>query len=315
MNLSNTLKLLSLLLLFTIGMTSCEDDDDPDVQQNIAATASANADFSILVDALTKTDLVGALSGASEFTVFAPTNAAFGRALSDLGFADLDALEAGVGNEGLKRILLYHVLGGEVKAADVQTGFASGIAPRTAGGTDYLTMFIESDGGVVKINNKATVRQADIDCTNGVIHAIDEVILPLDIVDLAILSPVHTALVGALGTADGDLVNALRADGPFTVFAPVDAGFGAIQSTVDGLDATQLSTVLTYHVLTAGNVRSDAVPAGPISTLSGQMVTLGNTGGVTITDQADGISTVQIADLQGTNGVIHAVNNVLIPAL
>jgi len=77
----------------------------------------------------------------------------------------------------------------------------------------------------------------------------------------------------------------------------------------------QLATVLTYHVVTPANVRAADVTAGAVSTLSTQMITLDHTDGVTITDQGGGISTVAIADLQGTNGVIHAIDRVLIPAL
>ena len=315
MNLSNTFKFLALLLLFSGVFTSCDDDDD-NVQepQNIAEIASSNSDFTILVDALTRTNLVGAVSGTNQLTVFAPTNSAFERTFTALNVDDLNGLEAAIGNDGLTRVLLYHVLGAEIKAADVNTGFVSTSGTRTVGGTDFLTMFIDATDGV-RINNKATVTQADLDATNGVIHVIDEVLLPLNIVELALLSPVHTKLIGALTAANGDLVNALQADGPFTVFAPVDAAFDEIQETVDGLDMDQLSTVLQYHVLTVGNVRSDQVPSGEISTLNTQMVTLDPTDGVKITDQGGGVSTVQIADLQGTNGVIHAVDQVLLPAL
>jgi len=125
----------------------------------------------------------------------------------------LDGLESALGNAGLQQVLLYHVLGAEVMASEVTTGFISGQATRTTGGTDFLTMFVDASNGV-RINNKATVTQADLDASNGVIHVIDEVILPLDIVDLAILSPVHGELVGALGSAN--LVTALQGDGPFT---------------------------------------------------------------------------------------------------
>ena len=123
MNLSNTIKLLALLLLFATGMSSCDKDDEPAIQQNIAEIASSNANFSILLDALTRTNLVGAVSGTTELTVFAPTDAAFGKTFTALNVADLDALEAAIGNAALQQILLYHVLGAEVKAAQVETGF------------------------------------------------------------------------------------------------------------------------------------------------------------------------------------------------
>lgn len=313
MKIIKSLKLgILLLLCIATVMTSCEKDDEVQPQQNIAEIASADANFTILVDALTRTGLVSAVSGTTELTVFAPTNAAFEKAFTALNVADLDGLESALGNAGLQQVLLYHVLGAEVMASEVTTGFISGQATRTTGGTDFLTMFVDASNGV-RINNKATVTQADLDASNGVIHVIDEVILPLDIVDLAILSPVHAELVGALGSAN--LVTALQGDGPFTVFAPVDQAFMDIQSTVAGLDMDQLATVLTYHVVTPANVRAADVTAGAVSTLSTQMITLDHTDGVTITDQGGGVSTVAIADLQGTNGVIHAVDRVLIPEL
>jgi len=314
MKIIKTIKLLSLFLFLGTVMISCNKDEEVQGPQNIAEIASSDANFTILVDALTRTDLVGAVSGTTELTVFAPTNEAFEKAFTALDVADLNGLESAIGTAGLQQVLLYHVLGGEVKAADVATGFVSGIAPRTAGGTDYLTMFIDASNGV-RINDKATVTQADLDATNGVIHVIDEVILPLNVVELALLSPVHGSLVSALGAANGNLVTALQGDGPFTVFAPVDQAFADIQSTVDGLDMDQLATVLTYHVVTPANVRAADVSAGDVSTLSTQMITLAHTDGVTITDQGGGVSSVAIADLQGTNGVIHAIDRVLIPAL
>ena len=85
------------------------------------------------------------------------------------------------------------------------------------------------------------VTTADVDATNGVIHIVDDVILPLDVVGHAAANSNFTDLVSTLGAASGDLVNTLQGDGPFTVFAPLNSAFQAITSTTETLDADQLA--------------------------------------------------------------------------
>jgi transforming growth factor-beta-induced protein len=308
--------------LFTLSACKKDENPNPDPQaQTIAEIAAGNPDFSILVDALTRTGLLDAVSDPSaELTVFAPTNDAFVALLGELGLGSLDAVEAALGTDGLRTVVLYHVLGAEVKAADVTTGYAATLAVREA--NQSLSLYLNTNSGV-KINSRATVTTADVDASNGVIHIIDRVILPLTIYELLEVNPQFSALTTALGVADGDL-DGLTSDpaaGPFTLFAPQDESFVALLQTlgladlnalVGALGTDGLADVLLYHVV-AGNVRSTQVPSGLVPTVNGENISINLASGVQITDANSNTVSVTTVDIQGTNGVIHIINGVLLP--
>jgi transforming growth factor-beta-induced protein len=314
-------------LLLVAGLTmavGCKKDDDPAPTpelKTIAEIASNDPNFSILVDALTRTNLVAAVNDPNaNLTVFAPTNAAFAALLTELGLPDLDAVEQALGTEGLANVLLYHVLGAKVMSANVSTGYVATLGTRAA--DQNLSLFINTQSGV-RINNRAAVTTVDVEASNGVIHIIDRVILPLSIYQLLEVNPNYTALVAALGVADGNLDDLTDdpAAGPFTLFAPNDAAFGALLQTlglpdlaalVGAIGTDGVSDVLLYHVV-SGNIRSNQVPAGDVATVNGEDITISTTGGVTITDANGGTVTVTNVDIQGTNGVIHTINGVLLP--
>ena len=314
--------------IMVMGLTSCENDDDdndnnnPPAQQTIADIAINTPRFSILVDALTRTNLVSVVDDENaSLTVFAPNNDAFTDALNALGLADLDALEAALGTDGLRNVLLYHVLGAEVKAADVANGYAATEATNADG--DKLSIYLNADMGVM-INGSSEVENADIDASNGVIHEIKAVILPLSIAELLAVNPEYSSLVTALGVADGNLDSVLSdpATGPVTVFAPNDQAFGQLLSDlmlndlnelVNAIGGTgALADVLLYHVA-AGNITSDEVMDGAVTTLQGTDFTISTAGGVTITDGQGVTTNVTSFDIQGTNGVAHGLDYVLRP--
>lgn len=138
-------------------------------EMDIVDTAVSAGDFTTLAAALEAADLVETLKGEGPFTVFAPTDAAFEAALADLG---LTADELLADTETLTSILTYHVVPGEVPAADVVT--LDGQDVETVNGA---TVAISIDGETVMVND-ATVAQADVFASNGVIHVIDSVLLP-----------------------------------------------------------------------------------------------------------------------------------------
>ena len=294
---------LMLFLLFGLFLTSC-DDENPDSETNtIVDIASGDAQFSTLVDALDRVDLVTTLQGDGPFTVFAPTNQAF----IDLG-VDL----ATISDDDLTDILLYHVLGGQVMSTDLADGqtYASTLST-AAPDNNALSVLIEKGSGV-SLNGSANVSTADVMADNGVIHIIDGVITPLDVVGHAAANSNFTSLVSALGSAPGDLVAVLSGDCPFTVFAPVNSAFDDISAVVAGLSADQLATILTYHVVAGSNVRSTDLSAGAVTTVAGQDITVDLSNGVQIEDATGEKSTVILADVQATNGVIHVLDRVLI---
>ena len=278
----------------------------PEMQKSntIADIAVANSEFSILVEALMKADLVGAVADSeAELTVFAPTNDAFVALLSELGATSLDDVPVGT----LTDILLYHVIGSKAMSTDL----ASGYFPTLSTFSDNnLSMYIEVGEGVT-INGNTMVTAADIEADNGVIHVVDKVILPPSVVDIAIANENFSTLVSAVVKAG--LVDALSGEGPFTVFAPTNAAFDALFAElgiagIDDLTAEELTPILLYHVV-SGNVLSTDLANGEVPTLKeGSSITVDLSSGVMINE-----SNVVAADVQGANGVIHVIDKVLLP--
>jgi transforming growth factor-beta-induced protein len=321
-----SLKSYAVLLACTLVFSSCKKEDDTPTpvtpqMSTIAEIAVANGNFTILVDALTRTGLDVTVADANQtLTVFAPTDDAFMDLLSELGLSSLDEVEAALGTDGLQNVLLYHVLGSVVTSTMVPTGYVRTLATNAT--SDALSIYTSTTAGVI-INDRATVTTADVMASNGVIHIIDQVILPMSIYQLLEVNPTYATLTAALGIADGEL-DVLMSDptsGPFTLFAPDEVAFGNllielnladVPALVDALGTDGLSGVLTYHVV-SGNVNSDEVPSGSVQTVNGQNISIDLSNGVVITDTQNRMSTVTSVDIQGTNGVIHGINTVILP--
>jgi transforming growth factor-beta-induced protein len=261
---------------------------------DVVETASANSDFSTLVTAVTAAGLASTLQGEGPFTVFAPTNEAFAK----LPAGTLDALLADP--TALAEVLTYHVVSGRVYARDLD----GVVSTETVAG--YPVLFDLSMGAKV---NSSNIVATDILTTNGVIHVIDEVLLPPsgDIVETAVEAGFNT-LATAL-TAAG-LVDALKAAGPFTVFAPTDDAFAALpDGALDALlaDTDALTSVLLYHVVSGEIFSGNLSDGATAETLQGQSITVDLSSGVNIDD-----ASVTSADIITKNGVIHVIDEVLL---
>jgi uncharacterized surface protein with fasciclin (FAS1) repeats len=264
--------------------------------KDIVETAIEAGSFKTLVTAVQAAGLVETLRSPGPFTVLAPTDEAFAKlpatTLSQL-LEQPDRLAA---------ILKYHVLTGRVMAEDV----ASLTSARTVLGQSVR---IDTSCGV-KFND-AKVLTADIGTSNGVIHVIDTVLIPQsDIIETARSAGSFHTLLAALEAAD--LTDALRADGPFTVFAPTDEAFAKLpEGTIEGLlkDKEKLQAILTYHVVPGKVLAKDVTKLASAETLQGQKVRIGQRGAVTV-DNARVLTT----DVAATNGVIHVIDTVLLPS-
>ena len=293
-------------------------DDDHPAQGNIVQVAQAN-NLTALTAAVTKAGLAATLSEPSAtVTVFAPTDAAFGTLATQLGFASATALVEALPPATLASILTYHVLPTKKTAADLTTGGASQTTLYRFGGA-ATTLSLQTTNGVAITDaalTTARVATADVAASNGVVHVIDKVLVPpgvLNIVQMAQVNPIFTTLVGAVVTAG--LQTTLSGTGPFTVFAPTNDAFAAIQSTVAGLSKAQLTTVLTYHVLPS-QVLAANIPFGtPVATVAGQTLTINAGTPPTITDKTTTPARIVATDVRASNGVIHVIGKVLIPTL
>ena len=272
-------------------------------EKNIIETALAAGNFGTLAAALTAADLVEPLQGKGPFTVFAPTDAAF----AALPKGTLESLLEKKNKDTLTTILTYHVVPGKVAAADV-------VKLRSATSLNGQTLDIRVDDAGVRVAG-AQVVITDIECSNGIIHVIDAVMMPATetIVETAIAAGNFTTLAAALGAAD--LVDTLQGAGPFTVFAPTDDAFAALpKGTVESLllpeNRAALTSILTYHVVSGRVPAADVVNMSSAAALNGQRLGIRvDKSGVTI-----GGAKVVVTDIQCKNGTIHVIDTVMLPS-
>jgi len=272
--------------------------------KDIVDTAVADGRFGTLVAAVQAAGLVDALKGEGPLTVFAPTDDAFAM----LPEGTVESLLKPENLEQLKSILLYHVVSGKLMASDVTSMTAaeslegSEIAFKVDMGNAYA--------------NEAKIIITDIETSNGVIHVIDSVLLPpaklSDIVDTAVADGRFKTLAAALGAAG--LVETLKGEGPFTVFAPTDDAFaklpaGTVETLLKPENLEQLKSILLYHVVSGKVLADQVVTLESADTVLGKPVTIKVMDGKVYVND----SQVVLTDVLASNGVIHVIDSVLLP--
>lgn len=270
--------------------------------KDIVDTAVAAGSFKTLAAALQAADLVGALKGEGPFTVLAPTDEAFAK----LPKGTVKTLLKPENKQMLVDILTYHVVKGNVPAAKV-------VKLTGAKSLNGQQIDIKVADGKVSVD-KANVVKTDIACTNGVIHVIDQVLLPAtdDIPTTAVKAGNFETLVAAAKAAG--LVEALSGKGPLTVFAPTDDAFaklpaGTVESLLKPENKAKLADILKYHVVSGRVYSSDALAAGKAKTLQGDSVRIAMKGKAAFVNSAKLVA----ADLDASNGVIHVIDAVILP--
>ena len=316
------LKILSISLLF-ISMYSCsKDDNEPQmvIQKTIFEHVASSMNYSYLLYALQKTDLDDILNGDGNFTLYAPNNRAFIGFLMRRGYSALDEIPT----EALKKLLLNHVMAGQIRYRDFKSGYYT-----TAAGSDVndrpLSIYINQVNMRVTLNGSSRIVQGNINASNGVIHAVNAVIPIPSLVTFVLADPNLYNLSLALTRDDltEDFPTILntengRAPAPFTVFAPNNMAFIDLlnELEIDRLnliDEPTLNLTLNHHVLVETNaLSSDLSDNLTLSTLGGD-ITANVSDGVTLTDGNARVSKIIASDIQANNGVLHIIDKVILP--
>ena len=314
--------LIAVFAFGTFATPSAQAAQEPGTIVDVALAANAaTGEFSILIAALqaANPDIIRRLSNPEkEYTVFAPTDAAFTALLAELGVTAEQLLSD---KPMLSRILRYHIARGELEAAEV---LASDRIPTLQGGRLW-----QADGVLTDANGRtATIVQTDIQANNGVIHVIDNVVLPKpkptnvegSIVDVALQVNADTGefsiLIAALQAANPNIIKRLSQTGEYTVFAPTDAAFmdllDELGVTAEELlsDKALVSRVLRYHIIRQELDSTEVLASERIRTWQGGRIW--QEGGV-LTDANGRTSTIIDVDIQTSNGIIHVIDTVLLP--
>jgi uncharacterized surface protein with fasciclin (FAS1) repeats len=295
----------------------------PDVNPNpstLYALLNGNPNLSLFVDALDVTGLSAPLNGNGPFTVFAPDNAAFNAAgFASTNFDDFPTSDI----PALKELLLNHFLAGAFPSSSLTNGYVKTLGKGSASSTNTLSMYVSTTSGV-RLNGISDVTTADIQATNGIIHIVDAVIpLPTTITHLA-ANPSFSSLVSLLtspGQPDFAGILSGTASSPFTVFAPFNSAFTALDAElapggIASVSANNITSILQYHVLVGANVLSNSFTNGQFyTTFSGQNILVLLDGSPRIKDVLNRDSQIILTDIQCSNGVIHALDKVLLPQL
>ena len=253
------------------------------------------------------------LSGEGDFTVFAPTDDAFTASGIDAG---------ALSDDDVRNLLLYHVVGTGIPAGSIGGGdnFVTSLS-ESGPDDEALTLLVNQTDGNVTVNGDAAVVVADVFASNGTVHAVDQVLMPQSIVDFVVNAEGVSELEAAVVAAD--LVGALSGDGPLTVFGPVNAAFEAIADTAATLSAARLGAILQAHVV-SGNITSDELSEAMVGTLNADYdINIRINPGEEADSEDDDFfeiatsdsTAVQfiLTDIQGSNGVIHLIDGVLLP--
>ena len=301
--------------LIATTLIACSSDDDTKAAGNIVEVAEANGSFTTLVAALQASGLDAVLADETQdFTVFAPTDAAFAALLSDMGISAAELLAS----PNLSDILLYHVVSGaEINSTAAIA--AAGTTVTTANGDDIGVKL----QGIDLFINASRVETPDVDANNGVIHVIDAVLVPTE-------DDPSSGTIAAVATANGSFTTLLSAlamtgldatlsdeSGKFTVFAPTDAAFTALLadlgiSAADLLADPNLSDILLYHVISGAEVNAAAATA-----IAGNTVEMGNGDNMALSlsnaDLFANLSAISLPNVDASNGIIHVIDTVLLP--
>ena len=270
---------------------------------DLVDTAAGAGNFNTLVTAIQAAGLEGALKGPGPFTVFAPTDAAFAKLPPSTIQFLLDPSNVNI----LTDVLTYHVVSGELLAANV-------LAKPAFDTLNGQRIDVSLQNGLPFVDQSQII-QTDILASNGVIHAIDTVMLPsfTRILRTAQAAGSFSTLLTAVEAAD--LGGLLDGPGPFTVFAPSDAAFaklppGTVANLLLPQNKQQLIDILSFHVVPGRVFASQAAVAGTASTaLAGKSLDF------TLTNRTLFIGTTQVTarDIDSLNGVIHVIDEVLLP--
>lgn len=292
------------LLLVGAGIAAPAITTPKPQQSDLVQTLADSGRFAVLSKLVTDAGLLPALQGPDDLTVFAPTDAAF----RQLDPALVTFLTDPANVEVLRAVLTFHVAPGSLTALDVLSG-------PTVDTLNGQRIDVDASGPVIKLDG-ADLLKADIFATNGVIHVLQGVMVP--VLDPIPVVAQQTGIFGTLLAAvdAAELGEFLSGEGPFTVFAPSDSAFaklppGLVNDLLLPQNKAKLVELLTYHVLDGRVFADQAVAAGTATTLQGDTVAITTkpSGDVFIND-----SGVALPDVDTSNGVVHVLDRVLIPA-
>ena len=324
------LKQRGLLLVLLAGLTfvyaSCsKPDSNSPALSSITDLINTGSRFTLLKAAVTRAGLDATLGQPGTYTVFAPSDDAF----KAFGYTNVNAINAAP-SELLRTILQYHVLGSRLGSTDFPVGINTA-RPTLANGLPlYVSRTVSAtatstSSGTISVNG-ARIIQADGIASNGVLHAIDRILIPpafgtiqATLQNIPVLVPTASFRLLQAAVTKAGVGTALTGTGPTTVFAPTDAAFIAVgydSAAIAKASAATLANVLAYHLVNDRLYTPLITSGSSLTTVQGGTITASiSTTALTVTGKGNGTtpSNITVPDVSATNGVVHIIDRLLLP--
>ena len=327
---SKAIKIITLLLI-TLIVISCKDDDDniikPPVTLDLIDSAKIDPNLSIFVAALDRSELTTTLKGKGPFTVLAPNNEAFKALYAELEVIDLTEIPVPT----LKNILLNHVIAdSKLSTSNLTSGTGSGYKTTLATGTAApginLNIYFDTTNGVI-FNGVSSIisGKEDVEATNGFLHQVESIIKLPTVLEFVTADSNFDSLETALLKPEQETTLAILSDTtktPLTVFVPTNVAFTALFEelrtdpdaeaiTLETIDPTLLSNSISLLLITNTNVRAEQLVDGTVTTLGGDVTSSKTPASLTDSNLRKALFTS--TNLQASDGVVHVLDMVLLP--
>lgn len=311
----------ALVLLICLGFLSCDSDSDPvDDREPMSFMDFVNVNgYDSLAVAIETAGLIDMLSQNSEYTLFAPSNNGFETFLLDNGFASFEEMP----KEQLIHLLKNHLIEGTKRYSNFSTGYLETMANAGPDG-ENLSLYINTENGFL-LNGRITLSSLNNEVKNGIVHGVSEVIDLPSVSTFLVVEPnkendprfdtFNSAMFFAYYS-----FNFTEKELPLTIFAPTNEAFEAFFqergfTSFNDIDTETLRALLNYHIISGDNLSLDDFnDRMSITTILQEDLIINYNEFLSVTDVNDRTSYVTLMDLQTINGVIHAVDKVLLPS-
>jgi uncharacterized surface protein with fasciclin (FAS1) repeats len=309
-----TLKLFGVLFCTLAILSACEEEvgttNEFENVKSVYETIADDPNFSTLVSIVERVELTSVFTQNPQLTVFAPTNEAFEKLGQDL---------TQMPDHELKEVILYHVLGQKITTPEFTQGWEYLQTETYSAPEDYqLSLYVTKEAEQVKLNGTISVITPDIKASNGIIHKVDEVLMPMNLWQLLQVNKQFVEFVEFLKEEPEMMYSLQEAqEDLYSLFAPKNDAFEMIQDITTQWSPEDRQHVLSYHVIPSEQLRLSQLQDGQeITALNGTSFWVSREDNVvSLIDERERVISFEVVDIQATNGVLQMVDKVLLPQL
>jgi uncharacterized surface protein with fasciclin (FAS1) repeats len=309
-----TLKLFGVLFCTLAILSACEEEvgttNEFENVKSVYETIADDPNFSTLVSIVERVELTSVFTQNPQLTVFAPTNEAFEKLGQDL---------TQMPDHELREVILYHVLGQKITTPEFTQGWEYLQTETYSAPEDYqLSLYVEKQVEQVKLNGTISVITPDIKASNGIIHKVDEVLMPMNLWQLLQVNKQFVEFVEFLKEEPEMMYSLQEAqEDLYSLFAPKNDAFEMIQEITTQWSPEERQHVLSYHMIPSEQLRLSQLQDGQeITALNGTSFWVSREDNVvSLIDERERVISFEVTDIQATNGVLQMVDKVLLPQL